>query len=812
MCFMALLLVSVKLAVVSWSSIISYYFILNWTFGLWFVSVAIAFGESARYVYIPYFILGHLVVVNLRGIFQSMNRMNSMSISTNRQTFWVILSTILVFVYVGSCALNYCETRFRSLVITFTTVGYGDLTPKTVPGQIIIIVQLGLAIILLPGLLNELLERIQKEASGGGSFSRGWNSFVVLCGDFQQVKKTDEVRGEVTTVVLLARRPLPSDLAYRIREYRRRRKVTYILGSGLEPKDLERVQLNFAKAIFVLAKYQSEDAFHEDEHNGLRVWAFDKYAPNVPLYAETRLPDSVELFEDMTSGAICLTSSMQIFLAYSALYRGVGTLLINLLRGTTHLQYDREKQAPWLDYYMDGINNEIYKAPINPIFIGMNFASVSEYLYRHFQVIMFACHVYIPERNVHHVVLNPGSKYILKPGDHSFYMARHYSDVKAISNLSMQQYSQTRVVDQTEDPAAQMVISVPSIFVSETNQALVRGYPTIHDSGKVPFCWLSPEPSSWPDPLLRDADHLSGHFLICTGNYHLFRLISTLRSAHLERHEVIPILILCAHQPTEHEFFRFSSFPFVYFMVGFAHKASHLQKAGLLRATRVVIANLNKHHCRAEEESDLQMLDSKVVTISNMMNRLFRDHGIVNSPIVELMSETNSAFLAPGSTEFVPRYQRLSRQEQAQRIKPTREYVLSPMFAAGSVLSPAMIESVLTNAYHQPSILNLFNCFAGIRYRVDVEIDAYLNLEGAGTLSCIQVPQEYVGKTFGSLYRGLVRSHGIVPIGLLRDKLSSLRNPLPFVYTNPISCLLLLSHDLVYILGDKTAIMAPLIK
>ncbi|KAJ3303024.1 hypothetical protein HDV03_004248 [Kappamyces sp. JEL0829] len=611
MCFMALLLVSVKLAVVSWSSIISYYFILNWTFGLWFVSVAIAFGESARYVYIPYFILGHLVVVNLRGIFQSMNRMNSMSISTNRQTFWVILSTILVFVYVGSCALNYCETRFRSLVITFTTVGYGDLTPKTVPGQIIIIVQLGLAIILLPGLLNELLERIQKEASGGGSFSRGWNSFVVLCGDFQQVKKTvdiidsiqrrDEVRGEVTTVVLLARRPLPSDLAYRIREYRRRRKVTYILGSGLEPKDLERVQLNFAKAIFVLAKYQSEDAFHEDEHNGLRVWAFDKYAPNVPLYAETRLPDSVELFEDMTSGAICLTSSMQIFLAYSALYRGVGTLLINLLRGTTHLQYDREKQAPWLDYYMDGINNEIYKAPINPIFIGMNFASVSEYLYRHFQVIM-------------------------------------------------------------------------------------------------------------------------------------------------------------------------------------------------------------------TPESDLQMLDSKVVTISNMMNRLFRDHGIVNSPIVELMSETNSAFLAPGSTEFVPRYQRLSRQEQAQKIKPTREYVLSPMFAAGSVLSPAMIESVLTNAYHQPSILNLFNCFAGIRYRVDVEIDAYLNLEGAGTLSCIQVPQEYVGKTFGSLYRGLVRSHGIVPIGLLRDKLSSLRNPLPFVYTNPISCLLLLSHDLVYILGDKTAIMAPLIK
>jgi hypothetical protein len=69
----------------------------------------------------------------------------------------------------------------------------------------------------------------------------------------------------------MARKQIPQEVRDFMYAFRLGRKIVYILGSGLEAIDLSRVDMQRAKAIFVLAQYQSEDAFHEDEHNGLRV-------------------------------------------------------------------------------------------------------------------------------------------------------------------------------------------------------------------------------------------------------------------------------------------------------------------------------------------------------------------------------------------------------------------------------------------------------------------------------------------------------------------------------------------------------------
>jgi hypothetical protein len=64
------------------------------------------------------------------------------------------------------------------------------------------------------------------------------------------------------------------------------------------------------------------------------------------------------------------------------------------------------------------------------------------------------------------------------------------------------------------------------------------------------------------------------------------------------------------------------------------------------------------------------------------------------------------------------------------------------------------------------------------------------------------VPDDYVDHSFEALYHSMARHLGIIPIGLLRDEVSSsLGNVLPFVMTNPLPSMVLRKSDLVYVLA-----------
>lgn len=57
----------------------------------------------------------------------------------------------------------------------------------------------------------------------------------------------------------------------------------------------------------------------------------------------------------------------------------------------------------------------------------------------------------------------------------------------------------------------------------------------------------------------------AGHILICSPNYDIFRLICTLRSAHLK--QLQDVVVLCSRQPNVHEFRVLKCFPRLYFLI-----------------------------------------------------------------------------------------------------------------------------------------------------------------------------------------------------------------------------------------------------
>lgn len=66
-------------------------------------------------------------------------------------------------------------------------------------------------------------------------------------------------------------------------------------------------------------------------------------------------------------------------------------------------------------------------------------------------------------------------------------------------------------------------------------------------------------------------------------------------------------------------------------------------------------------------------------------------------------------------------------------------------------------------------------------------------------LDQIVVPKAFEGKSFGSLFSGLLRHHGMLAVGLYRP-LKFHGSLVPYVFTNPPPHELLDLKDLVYIL------------
>jgi hypothetical protein len=71
----------------------------------------------------------------------------------------------------------------------------------------------------------------------------------------------------------------------------------------------------------------------------------------------------------------------------------------------------------------------------------------------------------------------------------------------------------------------------------------------------------------------------------------------------------------------------------------------------------------------------------------------------------------------------------------------------------------------------------------------------------------ISVPAEFIGKTFGQLYKSFAVSRGIIPIGILRNEIAQCyKNKMPFVLSNPPWSFILKDLDYIYLIGPKASV------
>lgn len=121
----------------------------------------------------------------------------------------IFISFIVSIIFTAMCCFNYCELMFPPgnaaprkydivdslyfIVITISTVGYGEITPKSIPGRIVVIVLILVALSVVPGLISGIAETAKLRKFGGGNAPRTGGNYVVVFGVFDNTTRLRDI-------------------------------------------------------------------------------------------------------------------------------------------------------------------------------------------------------------------------------------------------------------------------------------------------------------------------------------------------------------------------------------------------------------------------------------------------------------------------------------------------------------------------------------------------------------------------------------------------------------------------------------------
>ncbi|KAI9143121.1 calcium-activated BK potassium channel alpha subunit-domain-containing protein [Paraphysoderma sedebokerense] len=837
---------------------------------------------NGNFLFIPYFLRSMVVTPRIRRLLNIQVELSegegAEPFDPLKEKLIVLILTILAIVYTGVCSFIYVELMFADkrydlvsalyfIMITVSTVGYGDISPSSIAGRVVIILLIIIALSVIPGLIQSTVETVNRTREGGGSFAPGKSEFVVIIGTFDTVSRVNDIlqaffnkesfSNTKQKLVFLSRKSAPPAVTAILSTHFYQSWASYIQGSALNERDLRRVQLKNASAIFIVTDFNSASVV-EDERNVLRVWSINRFAPNVPLYVYLNRPEFETYHIQFARDVACVEDIKQALLAYNCLYRGSSTLILSLLINIIPL---KQYEKPWMVQFGDGLGNEIYERRVNEIFVGMSFAEVSWYLYREFQVILMAVRTRIHnERGAtehhpndsdyySHIILNPGKSYIFKAHDDCIYIAQGPSDIDDIEDLTRDQYFRSTQVSPIMDPTYKLMSQVyPSIskslrgshaslvssmrsrspsptrslanmvtspeiqicppspdksdFISirsaaETALTSVSEPEAPFAECKVPLCHVLDTPATLEDCIIQNASHLYRHIIACTQNYNVFRIVCTLRIAHLKPDEIRPIVFLRTVLPTEEEFEPLKTFPHVYFMLGNPRSRRDLIRANIGAADKVFIT---PDDTGASDENDRDFCDAESILTKHVITKVATEHGDPNKLcIVEILERESVHFLGVKYQADGGLLALKKKKKKRKAANAIVDFTYDEKYASGEALVTPMLDTILYQSHSNHCLLEMVKLLTGIRSHEDLELDRYLNVEPS-YLCYIDVPKTCVGKPFSLFYQILTLNFGVVPLGLYRRPDASLENTNSFVYTNPMARILLKSSDLVYVL------------
>uniref|UniRef100_A0A673H5N5 Calcium-activated potassium channel subunit alpha-1 n=1 Tax=Sinocyclocheilus rhinocerous TaxID=307959 RepID=A0A673H5N5_9TELE len=670
----------------------------------------------------------------------------------------------------NSQPLSYWECVYL-LMVTMSTVGYGDVCAKTTLGRLFMVFFILGGLAMFASYVPEIIELIGNRKKYGGSYSAvNGRKHIVVCGhitlesvsnflkDFLH-KDRDDVNVEIVFL-----HNISPNLELEALFKRHFTQVEFYQGSVLNPHDLARVKIESADACLILANKYCADPDAEDASNIMRVISIKNYHPKIRIITQMLQYHNKAHLLNIPSwnwkegdDAICLAELKLGFIAQSCLAQGLSTMLANLFSMRSYIKIEEDT---WQKYYLEGVANEMYTEYLSSAFVGLSFPTICELCYVKLKLLLIAIEYKSDQRECS-TLINPGNHVKMQEGTLGFFIA---SDAKEVKRALF--YCKA-CHDDITDPKRIKKCGCKRIVEEEQQSALspkkkqrnggMRTSPTCspkiirHDPLLVPghdqmetmdenikkydstgmFHWC---PSKDIEKVMLTRSEaamtvLSGHVVVCifgdvkSALIGLRNLVMPLRASNFHYHELKPIVFVGSLEYLKREWETLHNFPKVSILPGTPLSRADLRAVNINLCDMCVILSANQNNI-----DDASLQDKECILASlNIKSMQFDDS-------IGLLQANSQGFTPPGMDRSSPEnspVHGLVRQvsittganipiitelvndsnvqflDQDDDDDPDTELYLTQPFACGTAFAVSVLDSLMSATYFNDNILTL---------------------------------------------------------------------------------------------------------
>ncbi|XP_031434687.1 calcium-activated potassium channel subunit alpha-1a isoform X19 [Clupea harengus] len=669
----------------------------------------------------------------------------------------------------NSQSLSYWECVYL-LMVTMSTVGYGDVYAKTTLGRLFMVFFILGGLAMFASYVPEIIELIGNRKKYGGSYSAvNGRKHIVVCGhitlesvsnflkDFLH-KDRDDVNVEIVFL-----HNISPNLELEALFKRHFTQVEFYQGSVLNPHDLARVKIESADACLILANKYCPDPDAEDASNIMRVISIKNYHPKIRIITQMLQYHNKAHLLNIPSwnwregdDAICLAELKAGFIAQSCLAQGLSTMLANLFSMRSFIKIEEDT---WQKYYLEGVANEMYTEYLSNAFVGLSFPVICELCYVKLKLLLIAIE-YKSETNESSILINPGNHVKMQEGTLGFFIA---SDAKEVKRAF---YYCKACHDDITDPkrikkcgCKRLEDEHPSTLSPKKKQRNggMRNSPSCspkmmrHDPLLVPgneqienmdvnvkrydstgmFHWC---PSKEIEKVILTRSEasmtvLSGHVVVCifgdvtSALVGLRNLVMPLRASNFHFHELKPIVFVGSLEYLRREWETLHNFPKVSILPGTPLSRADLRAVNINLCDMCVILSANQNNI-----DDASLQDKECILASlNIKSMQFDDSiGVLqansqgftppgmdrsspdNSPVHGLVRQASvtTGLHIPIITELV-NDSNVQFLDQDDDDDPDTELYLTQPFACGTAFAVSVLDSLMSATYFNDNILTL---------------------------------------------------------------------------------------------------------